>query len=299
MISAGTAIRLGFLQAASRWATGLFAALATMVEVFAGVVGMLGALAWLQGYSRAGPIAILTTVLCLLASRVLLTFVQGGAIRHSAKWLKGESTGTSLEEMFHAAPRSLAWLLWTLPIELLGMLWKWLGLAALLWAYGRALVTGHGGAGASFTLALFVTLAFPLALLWAVLSRAALVAAVRDDVGPFVAATRALAWISERPGAFFAVLVVGLAGATGAEVVLSIFGSGMSPERTVSLEYGLADQLAGGLLVAFVGALFDLAILHGFTALVSAPAPAPPPLPAPVVPIAPVADLPPPPATAL
>lgn len=297
MISAGTAIRLGFVQAGSRWATGLFAALATMVEVFAGVVGMLGALAWLLGYSRAGPIALLTTVLCLLASRVLLTFVQGGAIRHGAKWLKGEATGTSLEEMFAAAPRSLAWLSWTLPLELLGMLWKWVGLAALLWAYGRALVTGHGGAGASFTLALFVTLALPLALLWAMLSRAALVAAVRDDVGPFVAASRALAWISARPGAFFAVLLVGLAGAMGAQLVLSIFGGAVSPDGASSLEHGIAEQLAGGVLAAFVAALFDLFILHGFTALVSAPSPVAPAAPA--VAIAPVPDLPPPPATAL
>lgn len=290
MIGAGSAIRLGFTQAFSRWATGFFCILVSIAEVFCGVILMLGFLAWLNGGARSGPIAIGAAVLGMLSARILLAFVHGGAIRQSAAWLEGRGTGTTLEEMFTAAPRSLGWFLWTLPIELLGALWKWVGLGALLFAYGRALLTRDGGFSASVTLAMFVTLALPLALGWALLRRAALIAAVRDELGPFAAASRGLSWIAARPGAWFAVLAVGVLAGAGAELVISMFGSAVSPEGGLDLiEPVIASELAGGVLVAFTWALFELVILFGFTALQSHPTPPPAPAPLPPAP-----DLPPP-----
>lgn len=277
MISTGAAIKLGFTQAASRWATGLFAVLASTAEVIAGVIALLAFFAWLNGGERTAPVAIAAAVAALLAARILLAFVHGGAIRQSAAWLKGLPSGTTLEEMFHAAPRSLAWFAWTLPIELLGALWKWLGLAALLWAYGRALATGAAGCSAALSLSMFTVLSLPLAIGWSALRRAALVAAVRDELGPFDAMARAAATLLARPGAHLAVLIVGLAGAFVAETMLSIFGSVLSPSELLALEPTLASQLGVGSLVAFAVALFELVILYGFTALETGPAPAPHP----------------------
>ncbi len=283
MISAPAAIRLGFTQAASRWATGLFAVLASCAEVLAGMTLMLGALALMLGHERAGPAALLAAVLGLLAARIMLALVHGGAIRQSARWLRGESSGTTLEELFHAAPYALGWLLWTLPLELLGALWKWVGLAALLWAFGHALAARSGGVSASLALAMFLTLVLPLALFWALVRRTALVAAVRDGLGPLDAALEAVDRIANRPLAYVGVLIVGLSGALAADVFLSMFGGALSPDGG-ELEPALASQLVGGVLAAFTGALFELVILFGFTALESEPA-APPPLP--VAPVSP------------
>jgi hypothetical protein len=277
MTSAGTALKLGFTQAASRWATGLFAVLATVVEVIAQVIGVLGGLCWVEGDARTGPIALAAGFVCALCGRLMLALVQGGAIRQSAAWLKGQGTGTTLEEMFTAAPRSLAWFLWMLPVELFAMLWKWLGLAALLLAYGRAFAAHRGAVSAAAALAMFLTLSLPLALGWAGLRRAALVSAVRDEVGPWVASTRALAALGGRPGAHLVVLLVGVAGAVVSETVLSVFGSAVSRPELMAVEPMIAGQLAIGALVAFTAALFDLVILYGFTALDLPPKP---PIPA-------------------
>src|SRR5881394_1874331 len=109
MIDAGTAVKLAFTQAASRWATGLFAVLASFGEVFGGVVALLGAIAWLDGGEKSAPVALGAAFASVLAARILLAFVHGGAIRQSAAWLRGQGTGTTLEEMFTAAPRSMMW----------------------------------------------------------------------------------------------------------------------------------------------------------------------------------------------
>lgn len=267
MIATSAAIKLGFTQAFSRWATGLFAALASMAEVFAGVIAMLGAVSWLQGDARTPKVAMLAAVLTMLCARILLALVQGGAIRHSAAWLKGQGSGTTLEEIFSAAPRSLAWFLWTLPIELVATLWKWVGLAMVVFAYGRALGTHHAGGGAALTLALFLTLALPLALGWAALRRATLVISVRRDLGAWAAASQAVAALTARTGAFYAVLFTGLFTGGIAEAVLSVLSSGLSPSNASGFEPMIASQLASGVLLAFAAALFELVILYGFTAL--------------------------------
>jgi hypothetical protein len=68
-----------------------------------------------------------------------------------------------------------------------------------------------------------------------------------------------------------------------------MFGSAVSPEGGLQLiEPVIASELAGGVLVAFTWALFDLVILFGCTALQSHPTPPP----APPLPLGP--DLPPP-----
>lgn len=287
MTTASAALRLAFSQAPSRWATALFAVLATFADVMGSSIALLGGAAWLAGAERTARVALLGALLVALVSRTLLAFVHGGAIRQSAAWLRGEGTGTALEEMFAAAPHSLRWFLWTLPIELLATLWKWLGLAAVVVAYGYALGTGRAGFSASVAFALFFTLSLPLALGWAALARATLVSAVREGLAPFAAASRALTELAARPGAYLAVLVTGAFGAALAEAMLSLFGSAFTPSGNLDLEPMLARQLAVGLLTAFTAALFELVILYGFTALAVAPpppAPLAPPLAPPTVP---------------
>jgi hypothetical protein len=271
MTSAPTAIRLGFTQTASRWATSLFAALASIAEALAGITAMLGALAWLDDRERSGVLAFGAAIAGVLAARILLTLVQGGAVRQSGAWLGGQSSGSTMEEILAAAPRALGWFAWTLPIEALAALWKWVGLAAVLYGYGHAVSARHGGCSAALAFSAFTCIAVLLGLGWAALSRATLVWTVRRQVGPFRASAAAFTALLERPGSFFLVLVVGLVGAAVVTFGIGLFASGLTPDQQ-DVEEILMGQLATGVLIAFGSALFDLVILYGFTALEADPA---------------------------
>jgi hypothetical protein len=260
------ALRLGFQQAVSRSGTTLFAVLATIAEVLAGTTAMLGMFLWLDEAHKPAELAFGAAVVGILSARIMLALVQGGAIKQSDAWLRGQGSGGTMEEIFNAAPTSLAWFAWTLPIELLGAAWKWLGLAAGLYAFTHALAAGHGGFSASVALAAFVCLSVPLAIAWSALRRATLVSSLRRGVGPFRASAAALTALIQRPGAFAVVLFVGLFGAAVCEGGLSLVSSIISPDD-FGLETALTQQLCVAVLVGFTTAMFDLAILYGFTAL--------------------------------
>jgi hypothetical protein len=268
--TASNAIRLGFTQTASRWATSLFAALAAIAEALAGVTALLGGLAWLDDREGSGMVALGAAIAGVLAARIMLALVQGGAVRQSGAWLSGQSSGTTMEELLAAAPRSLGWFAWTLPIEALGALWKWLGIGAVLYGYGHALSARHAGCTAALAFSAFTCLAIALGLAWGALSRATLVWAVRRQTGPFRAAADALTALLKRPGAFGLVLVTGLIGATVLSFGIGLLANGLTPDQQ-DVEEILMGQLATGVLIAFGGALFDLFILYGFTALEAEP----------------------------
>jgi hypothetical protein len=264
--TASNAIRLGFQQSASRWATSLFAVLASIGEVLAGATLMMAGVAYAEGGERSSAVAVGAGLAGLLASRILLALVQGGAVRQSGAWLKGQGTGSTMEEVLAAAPKSLAWFAWTLPIEVFASLWKWLGLAAVLFGYVHAIATREAGCSASLALSAFACIAFFLAVGWSLLSRATLVWTVRRANGPFHASADALLALVRRPGAFFAVLATGLFGAAALSAVISVMANALTPDQQ-GLEQILSGQLATGVLLAFGGAWFDLVILYGFTAL--------------------------------
>jgi hypothetical protein len=154
--------------------------------------------------------------------------VHGGAVRQSGAWLTGQTTGSTMEEIFAAGPKSLGWFAWMLPIDLFAALWKWLGLFAVLLGYAHALGARHGGCSASLAFSGYVTVLLLLGLGWALLGRMTLVWTVRRPEGPFRASADALVALLQRPGHFIAVLLTGIAGTAVVSAVVSLFASGSS-----------------------------------------------------------------------
>jgi hypothetical protein len=267
MSSASAAIRLGITQTASRWATALFAALASIAEVLAGTTATFGFLAWVDGSQNSPQVAMGAAVAGVFAARILLWLVHGGAVRQSAAWLRGQHTGTTLEEIFYASPRSLAVFAWSIPLELLTTAWKWLGIAAVVYGYGRALSVGHGGCPAALAFAGYLVAVLPIGLGWAALRRVALVNAVHHDVGAWKAATLGVASLVRRPLAFLGVLLLGLFASAMVDTGLSFLGSALGPAGGAGIEPMVASQLAVGVLLATAAALFDLFLVYAFTAL--------------------------------
>jgi hypothetical protein len=269
-----TAIRLGFQQTLSRWASSLFAVLASIAEVLAGLTALLGAAAWLDGGEKSSAAAFGASVAGMLSARILLVLVHGGAVRQSGAWLTGQTTGSTMEEILAAGPKSLGWFAWMLPIDLFAALWKWLGVFAVLFGYAHALGARHAGCSASLAFSGYVTVLLLLALGWALLGRMTLVWTVRRPFGPFRASADALVALLQRPGHFLAVLITGIAGTAVVSAVVSLFASGLTPDRQ-GLEQVMMGQLTTGILIGFGSALFELVILYGFTALeADSPAPA-------------------------
>lgn len=54
-----------------------------------------------------------------LFSRVLGALIAGGVLRQGAAAFQGRPVGPLLQEVLAAAPRTLSFALWTLPLELL------------------------------------------------------------------------------------------------------------------------------------------------------------------------------------
>ncbi|MHB8874435.1 MAG: hypothetical protein ACYC8T_12175 [Myxococcaceae bacterium] len=288
--SSSRALSLGAKQALSLWPAALAVFGCGAAEVLAGLIATVGVLEWLTGSSQVGQAALGAALSAWLAARILRALAEGGAIRQGAERMTGRGFLPLAAEAVRAAPRSLSFLAWSLPLELLYAGWRTLALIATLGAYFQALGTKQTGVLSSAALALFLTLSIPVAIAWALWGRVAFVRAVRRDEGVLISLYQAAGELWRRPWPRVIVLFATGAAAVAAELVLGGFVNALSSSQPEpSLRLALAGQVVGGILVAYVASLVELARLQALLALElgdegTLPVPRPPsPPPAPIV----------------
>ncbi|MFZ5468736.1 MAG: hypothetical protein ACOZIN_04785, partial [Myxococcota bacterium] len=269
-LSAGRALKMGLLQALSLWPAALLLFLVSAVEVFAGFLIPLGIGAWLFGADQALVPALGAWFAVWLGAQVLRVLVQGGAVRQGGRLWKGEPPGALSAQALAASPRSLSYLCWMVPIDLLALGWRWVALLAAGWAYGRAFAEGEGGFFAAGSLAAALVLGLFLGLVTGTWKRAALVRAIHHDQGVLGSLYDAACALCVRLWPHLLLVVVfGLIALVG-EATFSSMASLVIrpvPGELPPLMLGLAGQLVAGLLGSFVSAIVELAALQGFLAL--------------------------------
>jgi hypothetical protein len=258
------ALSLGAQQAVSLWPAALGLFLCGAAEVLAGLVAVLGALEWATDSANVGLAALGGAVVVWLAARVLRALVEGGALRQGAARMQRRGFLPLAAEAVSAAPRTLSFLAWSLPLELLYAAGAGLAMLTASAAYFGALGAKHGGFLSSASLALLLTLWAPAAVAWALWGPVAFVRAVRRDEGVLVSLYDAAGELWRRPWQRLAVLVVTGAAAAVAELVL---GGMVSVFSAPSLPSTVAGQLVSGLLAAYVAGLVGLCRLQAFLAL--------------------------------
>ena len=261
------ALRSGAHFALSRWPVALACMAAAGTEALAAVVLQLallaapsGAAALLAGVLGAGVLAAL--------ARLLGVVVQVASLRQGAAWLAGRQEEPAVDALWAAAPRATAFWAWTLPLDLWGFLWKWVGLAAVSTGLVTAFVRQRGGVAAAGAFAGFVTVGLLLYALDAVWRRTALVRAVLHDQGVARSLVEAVALVAQRPLARAAAVAVPLAVAVGALLFFNLLAAPFSARAGHGgLELQLAGALAAALPSAMAWAVLELWALQALAAL--------------------------------
>jgi hypothetical protein len=265
------ALRLGFQQAVSLWPAAIAAFLCGAAEVLAGLVLMLGLLAWVQGgFSHVGMAALGASGTGWLAARTLRALVEGGAIRQGSQRMRKKGFLSLAVEASRAAPRSLSFLWWSVPLELLHLVGSSVAVAAGLLAYARALGEQQGGVLSSAALALRLSLIVPVSIAWALWGRVALVRAVNRDQGVLISLFEAAGVLARRPWPRVLILLVTGFAALIAQAVLTGMVNAVMPgfgEAQVDWDLSLAGQWVAGVLISFWAALIELTRLQSLLAL--------------------------------
>lgn len=262
------ALGLGAAQAVSLWPVAVLTFLARAAESTSALIASAGLLLHLVDGARASLATLGGALTGWLLARILRALLEGAALRQGQERQLAREVRTLLREVLSAAPRSLYFLFWMAPLELLAQSWRWLALLAAVGAYLQALGQGSHGFSASASLALYLTLLLPLAIAFAAWRRVGFVRSVARDQSALLSLSQAASALWNRPWPYLAVLfATGLLAAVADFSLSALVASLSPPSAPDQLELSFVSRLVSAILVSFPAALLELWLLQAFLAL--------------------------------